>query len=310
MLQGREITPTSTTPPHQHIATTSTQAKKSGRSGTAVYNESASGYTAPQLPSSAKVDQDELIVNHIPLVKVIAHRLVQRLPSQVEMADLISVGVLGLIDATSRYQPARGVPFDAFCRRRVQGAMLDALRDLDWAPRAWRRLRRDFDAAIGQLTTKLKREPTERELMDELQMTQAEYDVALEQLRTLEVGAVGQLDAVAQEGTSLLEAVVATDPLADELLLRKEVKMLLAKALLDLPERERHILALYYEEEMTMAQIGGVIGVCESRVSQLRSLALSRLRSSLREPLASLPPMKKAGAAPARIATPEPAIAA
>jgi RNA polymerase sigma factor for flagellar operon FliA len=233
----------------------------------------------------SNIDRDQLVISHVGLVKVMAHRLAQRLPSQVEMSDLISVGVLGLIDAAGRYRPAMGVPFDAFARRRVQGAMLDALRDLDWAPRSLRRLRRDIDTTTSQLRHTLKRDPNETEIAEALSMTATEYERALEQIRTLEVGAVRQLDATTEDGTPLLELCLDPEEGPDAQLERTELKRLLASALGELPERERQILALYYEEEMTMAEIGAVIGVCESRVSQLRSLALSRLRTSLRQML-------------------------
>jgi RNA polymerase sigma factor FliA len=230
-------------------------------------------------------DRDQLVIAHVGLVKVMAHRLAQRLPSQVEMSDLISVGVLGLIDAAGRYRPAMGVPFDAFARRRVQGAMLDALRDLDWAPRSLRRLRRDIDTATAQLRHSLKREPTDGEIASALDMSPAEYERSLDQIRTLDLGAVRQLDATGEDGTPLLELCLDPDEGPDAQLERSELKRLLANAIRELPERERQILALYYEEEMTMAEIGEVIGVCESRVSQLRSLALSRLRASLKKTL-------------------------
>lgn len=235
--------------------------------------------------TSNATERDQLVINHVGLVKVMAHRLAQRLPSQVEMSDLISVGVLGLIDAAGRYRPAMGVPFDAFARRRVQGAMLDALRDLDWAPRSLRRMRRDMDSTTAQLRHSLRREPTEKEIADALSMTPVEYERALDQIRTLELGAVRQLDATGEDGTPLLELCLDPEEGPDAQLERTELKRLLGKAILELPERERHILALYYEEEMTMAEIGAVIGVCESRVSQLRSLALSRLRATLKKTL-------------------------
>src|SRR6266540_2485007 len=109
-------------------------------------------------------ERNQLVMQHVGLVKALAHRLAQRLPSQVEMHDLISVGVLGLIDAAGRYRPSMGVPFDAFARRRVQGAMLDALRDLDWAPRSLRKLRRDLDAAVARLRHELGKEPDETQI--------------------------------------------------------------------------------------------------------------------------------------------------
>jgi RNA polymerase sigma factor for flagellar operon FliA len=231
-------------------------------------------------------DRDQLVLEHVGLVKALAQRLAQRLPAQVELTDLVSVGVLGLIDAATRYKASTGVPFDAFARRRVQGAMLDALRDLDWAPRSLRKLRRDLDAAIAKLRYELKREPTDLEIAGAMSLSEAEYDRLLEQVRSLELGALRQLDAPNQDGSSLLELVIDQDEGPEATLERTELRAHLAKALMELPERERQILALYYEEELTMAEIGAVIGVCESRVSQLRSLALSRLRVSLKESLA------------------------
>jgi RNA polymerase sigma factor for flagellar operon FliA len=204
----------------------------------------------------------------------------------VEIPDLISIGVLGLMDAAGRYRAALGVPFDAFARRRVQGAMLDALRDLDWAPRSLRKLRRDLDAAMAKLRHQLKREPTDLEIAEAMNLSEAEYDRLLDQVRSLELGALRQLDAPNQDGSSLLELVIDPDEGPEVTLERTELRAHLAKALMELPERERQILALYYEEELTMAEIGAVIGVCESRVSQLRSLALSRLRVSLKDSLA------------------------
>ena len=236
--------------------------------------------------STNLAERDRLVINHVGLVKAMAHRLAQRLPSQVEMTDLISVGVLGLIDAAGRYRPSMGVPFDAFARRRVQGAMLDALRDLDWAPRSLRRMRRDLDATVARLRHDLAREPEENEIADAMALSPEEYAKVLDQVRSLDLGAIRQLDATGEDGTPLLELCIDPEEGPDAQLERTELRRLLAKALMELPERERQILALYYEEEMTMAEIGEVIGVCESRVSQLRSLALSRLRTSMRASLA------------------------
>jgi len=229
--------------------------------------------------------RDQLVIDHVPLVKSMAQRLAQRLPSQVEMNDLISVGVLGLIDAAGRYKPTLGVPFDAFARRRVHGAMLDALRELDWAPRSLRRLRREMDSTVANLRHTLGREPEESDIAAAMDLSPQEYDKALEQLRTLEIGSLRQLEAPAPDGTSLLELCVDPSEGAVAQLERKELREHLARAIEQLPERERHILALYYEQELTLAEIGEVIGVGESRVCQLRSLALSRLRTALRASL-------------------------
>ncbi|MDO8834254.1 MAG: FliA/WhiG family RNA polymerase sigma factor [Vicinamibacterales bacterium] len=234
-------------------------------------------------PEASLPERDRLVVAHVGLVKALAQRLARRLPSQVEVADLVSIGVLGLVEAAGRYKPATGVPFDAFARRRVQGAMLDALRDLDWAPRSLRKLRRHVDGTLAQLRSQLGREPSEPELAQALDMTESQYAASMEQLRSLEVAMVRPLDDTGSDRQSLLEICIDPDVGPEVRLERRELRGLLASAIKQLPERERQVLALYYEEEMTMAEIGEVLGVCESRVSQLRSLAISRLRTSLRE---------------------------
>jgi RNA polymerase sigma factor for flagellar operon FliA len=233
-------------------------------------------------------ERDRLVMAHVGMVKAAAHRLAQRLPSHVEINDLISIGVVGLINAAGRYRPSMGVPFDAFARRRVQGAMLDALRDLDWAPRSLRKMRRELDAALARLRHELRREPSEEEIAAALDLTPAAYDRALEQLRTLEIGAIRPLDDVSAEGGSLLDVCFDPDEGPEIALQRAELCEHLARAIQQLPERERQILAMYYQEEMTLAEIGAVIGVGESRVSQLRSLVISRLRGALVESLAGV----------------------
>jgi RNA polymerase sigma factor for flagellar operon FliA len=230
-------------------------------------------------------ERDRLVMEHVGLVKMLAHRLCRRLPTQVDLGDLVGVGVLGLIDAATRYKPSTGVPFDAFARRRVHGAMLDSLRDMDWAPRSLRRMRRDLDAAMGSLRRRLGRDPEEQEIAAELSLSAEEYDRMLEQLRALDVGSMRSIDSACEDGTPWIELCIDPGEGAAVALERKELKAHLARAIQELPERERHVLAMYYEEEMTLAEIGQVIGVGESRVSQLRSLAISRLRASLRQTL-------------------------
>jgi RNA polymerase sigma factor for flagellar operon FliA len=224
--------------------------------------------------------RDKLVMEHVGLVKAMASRLANRLPSQVEVSELISVGVLGLIDAAGRFKPSLGVPFDAFARRRIQGAMLDSLRDLDWAPRALRKMRRDVDGAMAALRADLKREPDAAEIATALGVSEKEYDKMLDQLRSADLATIRQA-STDSEGGSILE--VAVDPAEGPhtRLERKELRAYLAQAIVQLPDRERHILALYYEEELTLAEIGEVIGVGESRVSQLRTQAIARLRSLL-----------------------------
>jgi RNA polymerase sigma factor for flagellar operon FliA len=235
--------------------------------------------------AGGQTERDRLVVAHIGLVKAMAQRLARRLPPQVDVADLVSIGVLGLIDAAGRYQASTGVPFDAFARRRVQGAMLDELRGMDTAPRSLRKMRRHVDSTISQLRTTLGHEPSEAELAEALGMTEEQYGEVFEQLRMLEVAQVRQLDEYGSDHAPLLDICVDPGEGPEVRLQRRELRGLLASAIGDLPERERQVIALYYEEELTMAEIGEVLGVCESRVSQLRSLAISRLRASLKDGL-------------------------
>jgi RNA polymerase sigma factor for flagellar operon FliA len=234
------------------------------------------------LSERALAERDRLVMAHTDLVKSIARRMAQRLPPQVDVADLIGVGVMGLIAAATRYDPSTGVSFEAFWRR-IQGAMLDSLRDLDWVPRSLRRLRRTVEATVASLRRSLGREPEEAEICAALNMTQAEYEQALQRLRTLDVGAMRSIEEDSDSGGSRLELIADDGEGVLAQIERKELRAQLAHAIKDLPERERNILAMYFEEDMTIAEIGAVIGISESRVSQLRSLAFSRLRASMAE---------------------------
>ena len=229
-------------------------------------------------------ERNRLVVEHVGLVKALASRLAQRVPAQVEVNELVGAGMIGLIDAAGRYRPALGVPFDAFARRRVHGAMLDSLRGLDWAPRSVRRMRRDVDATINRLRHELAREPEAAEIAAALNVTEAAYDRMLDQIRAVDIGTLRQLNAGTSE-SPMLEVAIDPGEGQEVLLERAELKAHLARAILELPERERQILALYYQEELTLAEIGQVIGVGESRVSQLRTQAIARLRGRLRETL-------------------------
>jgi RNA polymerase sigma factor for flagellar operon FliA len=235
--------------------------------------------TMPQAVDPA--ERDALVMGHVDLVKSMACRLGRRLPSQVELSELVSVGELGLIEAATRYQPSLGVPFDAFARRRINGAMLDALRGLDWVPRSLRKLQRDVDGAVAQLRHTLGREPEAEEIAAALGVSTSEYDAKLDELRLAEV-AVLQPANGGQDGPDLFDVAIDEDGPYRQLE-RRELRARLAAAIMELPERERQILAMSYEQEMTLAEIGLVIGVGESRVSQLRTQAVARLRSIMRE---------------------------
>ena len=240
---------------------------------------------AVQGPSPSETDaRNALVVEHIGLVKSIARRLAQRVPSQVDVNELISVGMVGLVDAAGRYRASVGAPFAAFARRRIHGAMLDSLRQLDDVPRSVRRMRREVDQAILRLRHELNREPTDAEIAGALKVSEDEYGEMLEHMRGADVGAVRQVDGALGEG-SLLDFAIDPDDGPQVRLERAEIKQHLARAITELPERERQILTLYYQEELTLAEIGAVIGVGESRVSQLRTQAIARIRTRLRETL-------------------------
>jgi RNA polymerase sigma factor for flagellar operon FliA len=226
---------------------------------------------------------NRLVLDHVDLVKTIAARMAHRVPSHIEFSELVSVGMMGLVEAARRYKPSLGVPFDAFARRRVHGAMVDSLRGMDWAPRSVRRMRREIDGAISQLRHETKREPTEQEIAEALSVTETAYQKMLDQIRAVDLAALRQLESPDEQ--PLLELAIESDEGPHAKLERAELRQHLARAIQQLPERERQILSLYYEHELTLAEIGAVIGVGESRVSQIRTQAIARLRTSLRESL-------------------------
>ena len=229
--------------------------------------------------------RNQLVIEHVDVVRSTATRLARRLPPSVETTDLISIGMLGLIDAAGRYRPWLGVPFDAFARRRVLGAMLDEMRSLDRAPRSVRRLSREHDSTVARLRSELGREPTDDEAAEAMDMSPEVYQKSLDQLREVEGGAMRELDVTDEQGEPLIALRVGADQQPDAQLERTEMRHLVSDAMTCLPERERKILTLYYEKELTLKEISVVIGVCESRVSQLRAQAVSQMRTYLNSTL-------------------------
>ena len=233
--------------------------------------------------------RDELVIEHVDVVKSIANRLARRLPPSVETKDLVSIGILGLLDSAGRYRHGLGVPFDAFARRRVLGAMLDELRSLDRVPRSLRRMGRELEETLGRLRHELRREPTDIETADALNMSQEEYQQAVAQLRYLEVGLH---DVETSQCGEWMIALVDDRERPDEQFEHTEMCELLASAQAQLPERERHIMSLYYQEGWTLKKIGETVGLCESRISQLRTAAIAQLRALMRQALGVEEPME------------------
>jgi RNA polymerase sigma factor FliA len=239
-----------------------------------------------------KVDGDasareRLVVAYSPLVKFVAGRLGAGLPSHVEDADLISYGLMGLIGSIERFEPERGIKFETFAMTRIRGAIIDELRSLDWVPRSVRARAREIEAAQAKLEHELQRAPTEEELAAKLGVDEEELRTSLLDIANSSVYALDELWTISDssgDSVSLLDTI--SDPRADdpqESLASSEVKDRLTDGISSLPEREQLVIALYYYENLTLREIGEVLGVTESRVSQLHTKAVMRLKSALQE---------------------------
>jgi RNA polymerase sigma factor for flagellar operon FliA len=251
-------------------------------------------------------ERERLLMEQLPQVRYIAKRIHERLPDHVSLDDLIQAGVLGLIEALDKYDPAKNVQLKSYAKFRIRGAILDSLRELDWSPRSLRREARRIEAAHNTLREKLGRVATEQEVSEELGLDLAEYQKLLGDIRGLDVGSLF-IEGSDENGSETTErdvpGPVDEDPF--HLCVKTEQREALAEAISELSEREQQVLSLYYFEELTMKEVGAVLGVVESRVSQIHTAALIALRSRLRarmKPAAAavLAPKKKTMAARAR----------
>jgi RNA polymerase sigma factor FliA len=226
-------------------------------------------------------ERDLLLMEHLPTVRYLARRIHERLPQHVELDDLVSAGVVGLIDAFSKFDHRKKVQFKSYAQFRIRGAILDSLRTLDWSPRELRRKGRAVEEAIRTVTQRVGRAPSEQEIAKELELTLTEYQMLLGDLKGLEIGSL-HMERSEDSGDEEL-AYIPGAPEEDPLFrcLKGEMKQRLADAIDDLPEKERMVLTLYYYEELTMKEIGLTLGVVESRVSQIHSSAVLRLRVAL-----------------------------
>ncbi|MGD9497266.1 MAG: FliA/WhiG family RNA polymerase sigma factor [Armatimonadota bacterium] len=235
-------------------------------------------------------ERDRLIREHAGLVRYEVDRLAAGLPDQVDREDLISAGMIGLIKAVDRYDPERGASFATYATSLLRGAILDELRRMDWAPRGLRGRYRRLEEAVAELRQRLGRQPTEEQIIQELGLTPEEYarllrdssTVALVSLESLAEAAgdayMPTTDALEQQRTEWIPADVVD---------RAELRRLLAEAVGELSERERLVLSLYYKEELTMQEIGLVLGVTESRVCQIHTQMIARLRAGLQARLSA-----------------------
>lgn len=237
------------------------------------------GAASPEPVSVA--NRDEVLLENLPMVRFIARRIHERLPQHVNLDDLVGAGILGLIDAASKFDPVKNTQFRTYAQFRVRGAIMDSLRDLDWGPRDLRRKGRAIEDAIGALTAQLGRAPYEQEIAEKLGQPLEEYQRALGDLNGLEIGS---LQARRHEDSEEEEMAYIPGPEGEDPLficLRGEMRNRLQSAITSLPEKECLVLTLYYYEELTMKEIAAVLEVTISRVSQIRSSAILHMRALL-----------------------------
>ncbi len=226
--------------------------------------------------------RDRLVLHYAPLVKYVAGRVGTGLPAHVDIADLVQSGVFGLWDAIDRFEPERGLKFETYAMQRIRGAILDELRAQDWVPRTVRSRAREVERALERLESRLQRSATDAEVAAELDVSVADLRELYAQLQLTSVIALDELMAVGRGGTSIAEMLpddTAQEPGA--LLDSVESRRLLAEAVSQLTDRDRVVVSLYYFENLTLAEIGRVLGVTESRVCQLHTRAVLRLRSKM-----------------------------
>jgi len=230
-------------------------------------------------------NREEVIIRYSPMIKYVANRIAMRLPPHIEVDDLISVGVLGLMDAISKYDSSRGAKFKTYAEFRVRGAILDELRSMDWVPRSIRQKASKVDKVVQGLQAKLRRTPEDEEVAKEMGLSLDQFHETLNETKSIPIFSLEDLGIAKESGDqqSLLDCLAGkadADPQTQVRLV--ELKEIIAKAIDALPEKERLMVSLYYYEELTMKEIGAVLDITESRVSQIHSKAVYRLRTKLK----------------------------
>ena len=233
--------------------------------------------------AKGRLDANAMLKQYSPLVRRLAHQMIAKLPANVEIDDLIQVGMIGLSDALTRFDSAQGVQFETFATQRIRGAMLDELRGSDWMSRGGRRQQREIEAAVHKLEQKLGRAPSEGEIADCMGMSLQQYQEVLGKVRGTQLVYLEDMSGD-EGGDDFLDRHVSTEdanPLA--MLQDHRMREALVEAIKNLPEREQYVMSMYYEHDMNLKEIAAVLGVTESRVCQLHSQSIARLRVKLRE---------------------------
>ncbi|PZO11371.1 MAG: RNA polymerase sigma factor FliA [Burkholderiales bacterium] len=230
------------------------------------------------------LNRDEQLRKYSPLVRRLAHHMIAKLPPSVELDDLIQVGMIGLTEAIARFEPTQGVQFETFASQRIRGAMIDELREGDWMSRGSRKSQKDIEQAVSRLQQRLQRVPKESEIAAELGMPLADYQHLLAKVRGTQLVYLEDISGGGDDEDGFLDRHMGdneADPSAK--LQDHRMRTALVAAINVLPEREQQIMSMYYEHDMNLKEIAAVLGVTESRICQLHSQSIARLRSKLRE---------------------------
>jgi len=227
-------------------------------------------------------ERERLILEHLPQVRLIARRIQERLPENISLEDLISTGVIGLISAIDNFDPSHNVKLKTYAEYKIRGAILDSLRGLDWAPRQKRRKAKQIEAAVAAAEQRLQHAPTEEEIARELEVSLAEYHQWLVEIRGLNIASLEYNGG--EPGKDLLHYIPdESENLPSTILEKSELERLLAEHIETIPAMEQTVLSLYYHEELTLREIAAIVHLHESRISQLKTQAILRLRSRLAE---------------------------
>lgn len=232
--------------------------------------------------AKGQLDRDALIRQYSPLVRRLAHHMMAKLPPSVQVDDLIQVGLIGLSEALTRFEASQGVQFETFATQRIRGAMIDELRDNDWMSRGSRKSQKEIEAALHRLEHRLGRSPSEREIATELRMSLEDYQTLLAKVQGTQLVYLEDMSGSEGDDSFLDRHLVDSDTDPLQMLRDQRLRQALVDAIKLLPEREQNIMSMYYEHDMNLKEIAAVLGVTESRVCQLHSQSIARLRAKMR----------------------------